>query len=217
MFRKAGSVQTVKDGSITPDFALINRNNFAIYKCVNDVTYSQSYVTVSGIKKHTFVYIIIYSQTLKLKPVKNTILILAVTVFIAGEMFSGCHSSAEKAGNAREKVQDAKDKVVEANQELYQALKDSIQQFKNESEEKIIAYEKSIAEFKARIAEEKEENKAKYEKKLAELEQKNSDLKKKLEDFVEEGEDQWKSFKSEFNHDMEELGKALKSFTVENK
>ena len=148
---------------------------------------------------------------------KNTIFILVVTVFMAGAMLSGCQSSAEKTGNAREKVQDVKDKVVDAAQELNQALNDSIQIFLKESEEKIIAYGKSIAEFKARIAKETEENKAKYEKKLAELEQKNSDMKKKLEDYKEEGKDQWTSFKSEFNHDMYELGEALKNFTVESK
>jgi predicted RNase H-like nuclease (RuvC/YqgF family) len=140
---------------------------------------------------------------------RKTISALAVTIFIAGAILTGCQSSAKKVENAR-------DKVIEANQELSQALKDSIQQFKTESELKISANEKSIAEFKAKIKNEKKENKAAYEKKLAELEQKNSDLKKKLEEFKDDSKANWKTFKTEFSNDMNELGQALKDFTVKN-
>ena len=128
---------------------------------MNNVTYSQSCVTVSEIKKHTF-DIIILTYKLIIKGMKNTILTLAVTVFMAGAILSGCKSSAEKVENARGKVQGAKDQVVEATKELNQALNDSIQQFRKESEEKIITHEKIIAEFKAKIAKEKEETKEKY-------------------------------------------------------
>ena len=96
--------------------------------------------------------------------------------------------------------------------ESQQARQDSIteyQKFKKEAEEKIIAYEKIISEFKIKIAKEKKENKVIYEKKLAELEQKNSDMKKKLDDYKEVGEDKWESFKTNFDKDMDELGKAF--------
>jgi hypothetical protein len=85
------------------------------------------------------------------------------------------------------------------------------------AEEKISSYEKSIGELKARIANGTKENLAKYEKKLVELEQKTSDMKKKLEKYKEEGKDKWDSFKLKFNHDLDELGKALKNFTVKSK
>lgn len=140
---------------------------------------------------------------------KKTISVLAVTVFMAGAILTGCRSSAKKVENAR-------NNVIEANQELSQALKDSIQQFKKESELRINANEESIDKFKAKIKNEKKESKAVYEKKLAELEQKNSDLKKKLEEYKEESEDNWKTFKAEFSNDMNELGNALKNFTVKN-
>ena len=135
---------------------------------------------------------------------------LAITTFIAGSVLTGCQSSADK-------LQDAKNKVAAANQELNQAVKDSVQQFKKESLEKISNYDKNIAELKAKIAPAKKESKAKYEKTLADLEQKNNDLKKKLEEFKEDQISNWKSFKNEFNHDMDELGQALKDFTVDNK
>ena len=128
----------------------------------------------------------------------------------AGTMFTACQSSGAKVENARENVEDAK-------QELNQALNDSIRQFKKESEEKINAIEKSIAEFKTKIATEKKETRVIYEKKLSELEQTNKEMKKKLEEFKDDGQEAWASFKSEFNHDMDELGNAFKDLTVDNK
>jgi septal ring factor EnvC (AmiA/AmiB activator) len=141
---------------------------------------------------------------------KKSILILAVTMFIAGAMFSGCQSSADK-------VQDARDNVETANQELDQAVKDSIREFKKESEAKISNYDQNIAELKAKIATMNKENKARYEKMLADLEQRNNLLKKKLADLKDDGVDQWAAFKREFNHDMDEIGKALKDLTIDNK
>ncbi len=85
------------------------------------------------------------------------------------------------------------------------------------AEEKINSYEKIIAEFKARIANEKKENIVNYEKILVELEQKTSGMKKKLVEYKEKGIDKWDSFKLKFDHDMDELGKALKNFTVKSK
>jgi hypothetical protein len=66
------------------------------------------------------------------------------------------------------------------------------------------------------MAVEKKEIQNKNNMELAILEQKNSDLKKKLDGFKEESKDKWDKFKAEFNHDMEELGKAFKEFTVKN-
>ena len=106
-------------------------------------------------------------------------------------------------------MHDAEEQVVVANQELIQTLNDSIQLFKKESGEIIISYEQSIAEFKAKIVDVKEENKINMEKKLAMLEQRSEDMKIKLEEYKEEGEDNWTSFKNEFNHDMEALETSL--------
>ena len=82
------------------------------------------------------------------------------------------------------------------------------------AEEKINSYEKIIAEFKARMSKEKKENIAKYEKSLAEVEQKASDIKKRVHEYKEEGKDKWDAYYHKFNHDLDELGKALKNFKV---
>jgi hypothetical protein len=154
----------------------------------------------------------------KNKKMKKTIFTLAITAFIAGTVFTSCESSVKKTDIAEEKVQDAKNNELDAQINLNKAQQDSIaeyKQFKKESEEKLAQNEKSIAEFKTRIAKEKKENKAEYEKKLAELEQKNTDMKKVLDDYKNEGKDKWTSFKTKFNHDMDEITNAMKNVTIE--
>lgn len=134
---------------------------------------------------------------------------MAIMVSMVFTMFIGCQSSSKKVENAQENV-------LKANEELNQALKDSIQQYRIATQEKLIANEKQLAEYKAKIAIQKKENKAKYEEDLAKLVQKNNDLKIKLENYNEENEVKWEAFKTEFNHDMDELGKAFKDLTVKN-
>lgn len=134
---------------------------------------------------------------------------MAIMVSMVFTMFIGCQSSSKKVENAQENV-------VKANEELNQALKDSIQQYRITTQEKLIANEKQLAEYKAKIAIQKKENKAKYEEELAKLVQKNNDLKIKLENYNEENEVKWEAFKTEFNRDMDELGKAFKDLTVKN-
>jgi hypothetical protein len=41
-------------------------------------------------------------------------------------------------------------------------------------------------------------------------------LKMKLEDYQLNGKEGWEKFKAEFNHDMDELGSALKNLTEDN-
>ena len=45
----------------------------------------------------------------------------------------------------------------------------------------------------------------------------NERLRAKIRDYKENGKDEWKSFKTEFKHDMDELGDAIKGLTVDNK
>jgi hypothetical protein len=52
---------------------------------------------------------------------------------------------------------------------------------------------------------------------LAELEQKANDIKKMVHEYTEEGKDKWNAYNVKFNHDLDELGKALKNFTVKSK
>lgn len=115
-----------------------------------------------------------------------------------------------------EKVQDAEQDVIEANSALDEANEDymlEIEKYRLETEAKIEANRKSIAEFNARKENEKTIAKAEYKAKIAALEAQNTDMKKRMDDYKAEGKSNWELFKTEFNHDMEELGKAFKDLT----
>ena len=154
-----------------------------------------------------------------MKKMKKTILTLAVTLFIAGNIFTGCVSPSQKVENAEEKVLDAKKDVKEAQNDLNVIQNEAemdYQQFRIVYDNKIMANEKSIAELKVNIEGANEENRVTYKKKLAELERRNNDLKIELNDRKSDSSDDWQEFKTEFKSDMDELGKAFADFSVNN-
>lgn len=143
---------------------------------------------------------------------KKLILSLATYTFISGAILTSCTSSAEK-------LEEAKKDAVEANSDLTKANEEyltDIENYRKETADKIAANERSIAEFEARIATEKKEARAEYKEKIIKLEQKNSDARKKMDEYKAEGKESWEIFKAEFNHDMEELGKAFKDLGNNN-
>jgi hypothetical protein len=140
---------------------------------------------------------------------KKTFLVLAACSFI---IMSGCNTPAQKLENAQNKVDAANQDLNEANQEY---LAD-VEKYRKETADKIAANERSINEFNARVESDKQEAKEDYKKKIMALEQKNSDMKKKMDDYKMEGKEGWEKFKTEFNHDMDEVGQAFKDLTVKN-
>jgi hypothetical protein len=117
------------------------------------------------------------------------------------------------------KVENAKQDLKEAKAELSQEQKDSVadfMSFKRESDERILANEKIIQAYKERMKIAKRKIKKADQKRVDELEQRNIDMRKKMEDYEANGKDKWEAFKQEFNHDMDDLGKALKNLTVKN-
>jgi len=143
---------------------------------------------------------------------KKAFLVLAASVFITGAFLTSCNSPSKKVENAEDNVKEANQDLDKANAEY---LAD-IESYRKEAADKIAANNRSIAEFNVRIENEKKDAKADYKKKIAALEQKNSDMKKKMDEYKAEGKDKWEAFKIEFNHDLEEIGKAFKDLTVKN-
>ena len=136
---------------------------------------------------------------------KNKIFTFAVIVCVAG-FLAGCDKTSEQ-------------KVEGAKQELKEAKADYVaewQKFKTESEAQIKANEDRIDAFKEKMDKVGTKTKAKYDKAIAELEQKNRDLKKKLEDYKDEGESKWEEFKTNFNRDMDGIGKTMKDLFKDN-
>lgn len=144
---------------------------------------------------------------------KNSILILATGLFIGTTVFTACTSSAQKVEDAKENAVEAAGDLNKANEE-YMA---DMEKYRTVSNDKIAANEQNIAQFKKRIEDEKKEAKAEYNKKIEDLEKKNSDIKKKLADYKTDSKANWDLFKAEFNREMDELGNAIVSFTLNGK
>jgi phosphoenolpyruvate-protein kinase (PTS system EI component) len=143
---------------------------------------------------------------------KKSIIKLSSSLFIAAIIVSSCNSPAKKVEKAQENLNEAKE-------EFTQAYKDSVadyELFRTTSEGRIASNEKVITAFKARITSDKRKLKAKDQKMIDEFEQKNIDMRKKMEEYKESTKDHWVEFKTEFNHDMDELGKAIHDLTVKN-
>lgn len=151
-------------------------------------------------------------NTIKFKNSILPIVGIATILLITATFLTSCDSPAQKLGAAQENVKDANKDLDEANE----AYLDEIEAYRKESAAKISANDKSIAAFNARIENEKKEVRDEYKRKIAELEQKNTDVKKRLDEYKADGKDNWATFKLEFSHDMDALGKALKDLTVSN-
>ena len=112
-------------------------------------------------------------------------------------------------GQENKKVPQASKDLIGAQVDLNEARIDSaadFQKFKKESELKINDNENKIAELKT-----KSWNENFDEQKIDALQQKNDALKKQIEESDKTKTSNWTSFKREFNHDADELGRALDS------
>jgi len=153
---------------------------------------------------------------------KNTIFTLFVaTSMLAGTLFTGCQSSATKEDAANAKVDEAQQELIEAQQDAdieaqKVATADEWTEFKLESEIKISEYEIRIKAIREQMKKPGRTFDDLYKKRIEQLEQKIADLKTRMNDY-EKNQSGWEVFKREFNHDMDELGIALKDLTVDNK
>ncbi len=153
---------------------------------------------------------------------KRTTFILPVAISLAIAAFGiSCQSSAQKEKAAQKEVQDAKEDLREVQGDanaLAQkvATAEEWKAFRIDSEEKIRNNETRIAELRVKMKKPGVVFDELYGKKIDLLQEQNRALTAKL-DAYEKSQSNWETFKAEFNHDMEELGKALKDLTVDNK
>ncbi|TDD98433.1 sll1863 family stress response protein [Flavobacterium cellulosilyticum] len=134
--------------------------------------------------------------------------------FMVGLLLVGCKPETKEEKEANENVLEANDTLTLAkkndNTKEWQAFKISTDSIINENEIR-------ITELKTKMKNTGKSIDAKYEKNIDLLEQKNSDLKVKIEKYKKQTNSDWQSFKREFNHDINEIGKALKDLTIDNK
>lgn len=141
---------------------------------------------------------------------KKPALILVISTLTAVVLISGCNSPDQKMENAQSEVVD------EANRELEQANQEylaDMNQYREEAADKIAANDSTITALKAQMANKTADVKADFENQLALLEQKNSDMKKKLAEYKGEGKEQWQTFKTTFNREMNTLSEAFNELT----
>lgn len=159
---------------------------------------------------------------------KKILLSLSVIGMIAG----GCNNSDKKVERAQEEVQDAKKDLAEAKQE--QAHENAVatertdmdhsnaemsdyQKFKADMQAKINENQRQIDTMKVRMANEKKDKKDRFNKRIDKIEKENAELRARIENYPEEKDaSKWDAFKREFNHDMDELGAAMKDIVTDN-
>jgi hypothetical protein len=150
---------------------------------------------------------------------KKLIFTLAVaTTFMAGTIFTSCESSYNKEGEnhgMKNETQEGMNAIHNVDMPKM-ATADEWNTFKLESELKINNNEIRVKELTEKMNKPGTTLDPLYAKRIENIEQKNKDLKVKLATY-ETSQSDWETFKREFNHDMDELGKAFKDLTVDNK
>jgi peptidoglycan hydrolase CwlO-like protein len=161
-----------------------------------------------------------FVNNLKKSAMKKILIYIATLSLFA---LSSCGTNKMKAEEADEKLNNAAKELAEARTEV---ANDSLEEvnaedvnaeewnlYKDEMEAKIRAQEIRIASLKKSIA---KSGSKESEEKIKELEEKNKSLSKRLKSF-EKVKSDWISFKRKLSLDLDQLGVALKDFTVPSK
>jgi outer membrane PBP1 activator LpoA protein len=144
---------------------------------------------------------------------------MLLLVIIANALFTSCQSPEQKVGSAQDKVDDAKkDLKTVQNEAEAKRISDAEEWkiYKAESAMKIKDNESAIILLKEKMNVAGKKMNAEYLKSVNALEEKNRALQARM-DVYDKGQSDWATYKREFSHDMDELGKALKDLTVDNK
>lgn len=151
---------------------------------------------------------------------KKTIFTSLLATVMAASSLSSCTSAEQKVENAENKVIDAKENLNEVKKDSIivaqkQATAVEWKIFKNTAEVTITNNKIRINQFKEKLKSAGTATAAAYSKSIDDLELQNQNLKSKIENYEKSNVD-WEIFKTEFNHDVNALGQALKDFTIKN-
>ena len=142
---------------------------------------------------------------------KSIFTLAAMSLLMTGAIFTSCNSAAQKEENATNTEQQ--DVITD---EQVVATAEEWQEFKTDAEAKIKRNEIRIEELTVQMNKPGQVFDDLYKNRILELEQQNRDLQNRI-DAYDKSHTDWQKFKREFNHDMDELGDALKNITVNNK
>jgi flagellar biosynthesis GTPase FlhF len=146
---------------------------------------------------------------------------LAITMLIAGSVFTSCESQAQKDEKEKNRIETEQKELNERKIEVNAAAQkvadaEDWKQFKAASELKIKENEIRIDELKLKKSKPGKMLDELYQNRIEALVTRNKELRERIYSY-EKNQSDWEVFKREFNHDMDELGKALKDFSVDNK
>lgn len=146
---------------------------------------------------------------------KNIFVVSALSLFAICATLPACNS----AQNKQEQVEKDREKVTDAKNELNKAQDDyqaDLEKFRLDVDQRIANNETRIHELRDSITYVGKPSREERRKRIDELEQKNRDMKRRLNEYKADGNEKWQSFKREFNHDMDELGHALRDIGKNN-
>lgn len=136
---------------------------------------------------------------------KKQILKTAFTTVIALTSITASAQENKQAANARKELHEAKIDSAE-----------DFNRFKKQAEETINDNKQKIKVLKSKKSDANKEEKENYDKKVKALEEKNENLKSKINGSSKTTTEKWSAFKREFNHDIEELGRAIRDIAKDN-
>lgn len=125
----------------------------------------------------------------------------------------GCDSSEKRVQDAKVQVDDAKKNLSEVRKDVAVWQNDEWLRYKGEVSERINRNEIRINELRAKAPRSGKTAIETYNQRIAELEQRNNALTSRLTGYKDEGKEKWETFKTDFNREADEFGKALNDFT----
>ena len=139
---------------------------------------------------------------------------LTVVGFANSTDLSNCEILENELNEAKGRLKLAKKDVKDAKKKLNQALEVVIHKIENKKKELKETQSNLVNDPESSSAFNIENIKSKYDEAMVALELRKNKIKKKLEIYNIEGTENWDSFKHKLNHDLDELGKALKGFAT---
>lgn len=143
---------------------------------------------------------------------KTQILSVLLIIAISTSIFTACDQNkpSSETNNADTIPQPMASVDTPADLEL------QWEQFRRESEKTMKDFDDSITAARARMKALGKKMQLRYDTTLTAMEQKNRELKNRLQQNKETGKEKFEAFKREFNHDMKELGQAIKDMGRDN-
>ena len=136
----------------------------------------------------------------------QSIITLLIVIFCSGTLVTSCMESNKRVDSVNDTVKAAKEKFEEDKEAFIADMRG----YKVEYNQKYTENKKKIQKLKD---DKSQKSKDLYNEKVEELETANENLKREMDTIEINSNIEWKNFKREFNHEMDELDKSIESVT----